>query len=286
MRILAMILIPAFITGACMSNGGKMENGLTNIKVDRDDVDARIYKVIYKRKLQLHIFYPAGYSSENPEQYPAAVSIHGGAWTQGPIEWGYGDAQFMASLGFVGIAVDYRLAGTGGITVGECMKDVNSSIRWVRTYAEELNVDPNRILAIGHSAGGHLVLSAALFPHIMEEGEEESISSLPNAVVALAPAVDLDRDNYFQSLCGPIRASACSPADHIKKLDIPVLIIHGSKDEVLPVAYTKKFAEDMKAEGNRIDLRIYPGGSHNFFYEDEKGLRFWQDLVREFVKDF
>lgn len=258
---------------------------LKNKKIERPDVDARIYKVAGRQSIELHICYPRGYSATAVSRYPVAVSVHGGGWSEGPIEWGYGDAQFMASLGFVGVAVGYRLALSGEASALDSMLDVSSAIRWVRLHAAELHVAPDRVLAIGHSAGGHMVLSAAMFPWLLSPGEDENISSVPDAVVALAPAIDIGRDPYFiERLRGDAEATDCSPLDNIRKVPSPIRIFHGSGDELLPVAPVELFTRKMREAGNDIELRIFPKGGHNFCYETERGRTFWQESVREFVR--
>lgn len=250
-------------------------------------MDARIYKTVDGRELRVHIFYPGGYSADSGKRYPAAVSFHGGAWIEGPIEWGEGDAKFMRSLGFVGIAVEYRLADNKTVSALDCIWDANSSIRWLRIHADELNIDPQRILAIGHSAGGHLSLCTAMFPGLMQEDEDSGISSVPDAVVALAPAVSLCNDKWFRNLLiGRTGAEKCSPSDNVRKLEIPVLIIQGTADECLPIRNTREFVAKMKDAENDIELIEVPNGKHGLFYDDKESIRLWHEAVAKFVSDF
>ena len=81
----------------------------------------------------------------------------------------------LSSLGIVSIAGEYRLSDQKNITPLEAMSDVRDLIRWVRENFASLGVDPNRIAAYGVSAGGHLAVSAAVFPH----ANESKISAVP-----------------------------------------------------------------------------------------------------------
>jgi acetyl esterase/lipase len=74
------------------------------------------------------------------------------------------DAKRYAGLGMVAIAGEYRLSDQKSVTPLDSMADVRDLIRWVRTKATDLSVNPHRIAAYGVSAGGHLALSAAVFP--------------------------------------------------------------------------------------------------------------------------
>jgi acetyl esterase len=282
-KTVAVALASMLALFGCANDGAATR--LENRKLTRADVDARVYKIAGGREVELHIFYPDGYRADSDSAYPVALNFHGGGWSQGPIEWGYGDARFMTELGFVGIAVGYRLALSGDASAFDSMKDAASAIRWVRTHARELNVDPNRVLAMGHSAGGHLALCSAMFPNARERGEDGRVSSVPNMVVALAPAVDVGRDGYFiERLRGQVSAIDCSPIDNVRDIGVPVLIVHGSSDEVLPLAGIERFAAAMGDAGNDIELKVFPGGKHGLFYEDPEGRKFWQTAVREFLK--
>lgn len=268
--------------------GESPESHLINEKtaVDVDSIDARYYKVAGNQKLQVHIFYPEGYEKTREQPYPVALSFHGGAWSQGPIEWGYSDARYFTSLGFVGIAIEYRLAGDGNNTALDGMKDANSSVRWVRKYASDINVDPHKVLVVGHSSGGHFAISTAMFPGFKEDSEDETISSIPDIVWAFAPAVDLTRDRFFQNLLnGSEKAKHCSPIRNIRRGLVPIHIIQGTKDEVLPISATRKFVEKMRKAGNPVTFREYESGNHCFFYEDPAGIEFCREWIEEKVRE-
>jgi len=85
--------------------------------------------------------------------FPAVVCVHGGAWISGnrkalPI------ILELASRGYVGITIDYRLATTAPFPA--CVRDVKTAVRWLRENAKAYNIDPDRIAVVGYSAGGHL----------------------------------------------------------------------------------------------------------------------------------
>lgn len=278
----SLVLINSGLLGE--SPASRLINEKTAVEVD--SIDARYYKVVGSRKLQVHIFYPEGYDKTREKPYPTALSFHGGAWSQGPIEWGYSDAQYFASLGFVGIAVEYRLAGDGSNTALDGMKDANSSVRWVRKYARDITIDPYKVLVVGHSSGGHFAISTAMFPAFKEDSEDETISSIPDIVWALAPAVDLTRDRFFQNLLsGAEQAKHCSPIRNIRPGLVPIHIIQGTKDEVLPISATKKFVKKMKKAGNPVTFREYESGNHCFFYEDPAGMEFYRKWIEEQVRE-
>lgn len=287
-KIVCILIIPIILLSCTKAEiEQEIETQLINEKIDHSSKDVRAYKLVEDRKLELHIFYPDNYDPNRNEPYPTALSIHGGGWTKGNVTWGYSEASFMASLGLIGIAVEYRLADYNNVSALDCIQDINTAVRWARIHADELNIDINRVVTIGGSAGGHLSISSAMFPYLKEENEDSDISSVPNLAFALAPAVELTKDSYYKTLLlNEAEASDCSPNSNIKKIDTPIYIFHGDVDEVVPVEYTRDFVESMKGKGNEIELWEFPGGKHNFFYEVTEGINFWHEKVEIILRDY
>jgi pimeloyl-ACP methyl ester carboxylesterase len=146
-----------------------------------------VYKKAGGRELCLHVFEPEDW--EPDDRRPCFLVIHGGGWTGGEPRRMYPFAEHFARLGLVGIGVQYRLLNAKqGTTVLDCVKDGRSAVRFVRTHAELLGVDPQKIIVSGGSAGGHVAVGTALFDGVDEEGEATDASSVPNALVLLFPA--------------------------------------------------------------------------------------------------
>ncbi|MFQ6090625.1 MAG: alkaline phosphatase family protein, partial [Candidatus Bipolaricaulia bacterium] len=95
------------------------------------------------------------YRPELPGPLPAIIFVHGGGWVGGDKRGMEPYARYFAERGYVGFAINYRLAP--GFKFPAQIEDVKCAVRWVRQHAAEYNVDPDRIGALGTSAGGHLV---------------------------------------------------------------------------------------------------------------------------------
>ena len=150
-----------------------------------------------------------------------------------------------------------------------------SSGRWVRSHAAKLGIDPQRIAAGGGSAGGHLAAATALVPNFDEASEDRSISSAPNALalfnpaVILAPADDLpmsvnDRVQRINDMMSG-KAKDISPFHFIRKDLPPSIVFHGTEDEAVPFVTVERFAQAMRAAGNRCELVPFEHESHGFF---------------------
>jgi len=174
----------------------------------------------------------------------------------------------------VAMTADYRVASRQHVKPSACVADAKSCVRWIRKNADRLGIDPNRIVAAGGSAGGHLAAATATLPGLDETGEDTSISAVPNALVLFNPALvfapfpGLEDPNYAKNFdterlgCEP---EAISPLHHVSEHLPPTLILHGRADTTVPYATVEAFAAEMKKKGNRCELVGYEGQSHGFF---------------------
>ena len=126
--------------------------------------EARIetYKSVEGTDLKMWIFEPEGHKASDSS--PAIVFFFGGGWRNGTPGQFHQQAMHLAARGMVAMAADYRVLNRQGVKVHKCVQDAKSAIRWVRTNAKRLGIDPNRLAAGGGSAGGHLAASTASLP--------------------------------------------------------------------------------------------------------------------------
>lgn len=142
-----------------------------------DSAEKILYKETPQEKLHLYLLRPA----DRPARPVAAiVYFTGGGWVKGRPTGMIGNAAWFRDLGIIGIAADYRVKKRHGTTPLECIQDAKSAIRYVRTHAAALGIDPDRIIAAGGSAGGHLA-SVTFLDGGDAPGEDRSISSNPTS---------------------------------------------------------------------------------------------------------
>ncbi|GAH69662.1 unnamed protein product, partial [marine sediment metagenome] len=210
-------------------------------------------------ELRLHIFNPSGL--DQSDKRPAIVFFFGGGWVSGSPGQFFPHCQYLASRGMVAISAEYRVKNRHGTTPLECVADGKSAVRWVRTHAGELGVDPDRIAAGGGSAGGHVAASAGIVQGLDEEHEDASVSSVPNALVLFNPVVDLSvvADRFGE------RGLAISPVRHVREDLPPTIIFHGTADQLVPIESVERFCEKMTEAGNRCELVKFEGRPHAFF---------------------
>jgi acetyl esterase/lipase len=229
----------------------------SNAQMPASVPEVMIYKSAPGAKLTAHVFRPVESATGRPR--PAIVLLHGGGWATGSPEWMYDDARFYTGQGLVAVAGEYRLSDRKTITPLEAMEDVRDLIRWVRRNAGKLAIDPHRVAIYGVSAGGHLAASAAVFPHV----EESKISSVPDALILLSPAVALVGDHWPQLLLGSRGAvKDISPVENIPGRLPPMMIVEGSADTETPLVGVQRFCDRAKQAGGACELHVYPRLGH------------------------
>lgn len=123
-----------------------------------------VYSKVADRELLLDAWVP------NKEGTHAAVLVvHGGAWRSGDRKQLGGYANALAKRGFACFAIDYRLAPNHKFPAQ--IDDCREAVKWIRSHAAEYKVDPDKLGAIGYSAGGHLVCLLATTGEAAERKE-------------------------------------------------------------------------------------------------------------------
>ena len=218
-----------------------------------------IYKKTPQVELNIFVHFPPDWKAA--DKRPAIVFFFGGGWTNGtPGQFG-AQAEYLATRGMVAARADYRVKSRQGTTPVECVEDAKSAVRWLRQKAGELGIDPDRIVAAGGSAGGHIAACTALVEGLDAKDEDKAVSSRPNALVLFNPVLDMER---LGGAGGAIdKAKEISPIRYVKKDTPPMVLFYGTKD---------KFVEDGRAMlakskevGNRVELYTAEDMPHGFF---------------------
>ena len=133
-----------------------------------------------------------------------------------------------------------------------------------------MGIDPERIVAIGASAGGNAVLSAALHPHKTEDGP----SPRPCAMILFGPISDTTTKGIGNEFfANPKDGKLLSPSSHLPQKGLPpCLIFHGKSDRVVPFELSERFAKRYRRKRNRCELMEFENAGHTFFNynSDEK----------------
>ena len=252
------------------------------------------YATIDDRELKLDLYLPT-----EVDDAPLVVWVHGGAWVMGnrypcPL-------RYLTEEGFAVASVTYRFAHQAVFPAQ--LHDCKAAVRFLRAHAEKYGYNAQRIGVAGASAGGHLVSLLGTTGNDEkthgEVGDFDEESSAVHAVYNLfgpADLINLDDDserakvrrNPIAILLGadpddePELARAADPATYIDKRDPPILIVHGTKDRVVPLSQSEYLAEKLEAAGVDHRLEIIEGAGHGGRAFRTKERR--EELVAFFTK--
>jgi acetyl esterase/lipase len=218
---------------------------------------------------------------------PAIVCIHGGGWMSGSKSAYEPIIRQFADAGYVAAAVEYRFAPTHKWPAQ--VEDVKCAVRYLRAHAKELNIDPNKIGAIGDSAGGHLALLLGLMDpkdRLEGNGGNPAMSSKVQAVVNIYGPVDLrtwhvlpeaetaaaqsfgkSSEMMLADFVGTSDRTAAlmaqaSPITYISVGDPPILTFHGTKDPIVPFDQATTLQAALEKAGVTQKLVPLEGGGH------------------------
>jgi acetyl esterase/lipase len=230
-------------------------------------VSQYVYKTVGQRTLSLTVDYPPGWNST--DKRPGIVFFFGGAWTIGSPAQFKPQSEYFAQRGLVCIRPDYRLRTKDNVELDKCVEDAFSAMRWVRGHAAQLGMDPNRIVAAGGSAGGHLAACSFFAEGISSPGDDVSISPKPDALLLYNPVLNLialrggkDTDKLVSKL-DDATLKRLSPAFLVSKETPPTLFIDGTKDRFN--AEIREFVKQSKLLGAPVDAEYSEGQPHGFF---------------------
>ncbi|QDT59730.1 Carboxylesterase NlhH [Stieleria bergensis] len=221
-----------------------------------------VYKQVDGVNREMEIYFPKGHDASK-QTVPGIILFHGGGWGAGSRVAFSDQCDYFASRGMVAATVTYRLRTkedraklpVGQSTKRVCLPDVKSAIRWFKQHANELGVDPDRIVAGGGSAGGHLCLLGTTNPGLNDPSDPQGIDTSVAAYVLFNPALSKsdakDPDVDFMQ--------------HLKSDFGPAIVFFGSEDKWLRNGWMPAAAK-MKSLGvTSVEMQIAQGQTHAFF---------------------
>ena len=166
---LSMVIAALPILAACTSPQAELSSSKSSaVPLDVEVLDGLVYGTAVDStgtevELALDVIAPVGDRGSRP----TVVFVHGGSFAFGSRNEYRSEARSWAAAGWVAVSVDYRLqsseeAGRAPVAALQAVEDVGNALRWLVANAEEYGIDPDRIVAVGGSAGGFVVLSPLL----------------------------------------------------------------------------------------------------------------------------
>lgn len=147
------------------------------------------------------------------------------------------------------------------MTPEDCVDDAFAAVRWLTDHANELGIDPDRLIASGGSAGGHLAACTALSPAV--EGAPEP--SRPAALVLFNSVLRFEGQPQLMERIGNDEAIGrrISPTLHLDANSPPTLLFYGDEDRL--IAQGREFIDRATEVGIPASLFLAEGQGHGFF---------------------
>ena len=199
-------------------------------------------------------------TAEGSGPHPVAVLLHGGFW-RAPF-----DRSLMAALavdlaqrGWATWNVEYRRGGSGG-GARQTLADVRAAVGYLSEF-DDVELDLERVVAIGHSAGGQLALCAA------EMAQLPAVISLAGVCDLVSGARERIGDGAVAEFIGgspeqcPDEYAAASPIGLVPA-PARVLLVHGDRDDRVPISQSRNYARAAAAAGADCELLELPGVDH------------------------
>lgn len=233
------------------------------------------------------------YLPETGGPWPVLVYIHGGGWTEGDKSEAQGLGEWMTGQGYAVAAVNYRLYPYGRFP--GIIQDIKCAIRFLRAHAGDYNLDPERIAALGASAGGHLAALIGTSDQSAgwDVGEFTGYSSRVQAVINTVGPTDLtarldrgDLETVVVMAFGRANLEAASPITHVSADDPPFLLLYGEKDPIVSPSHGQAFYERLVGAGVPAQLVIVANGGHNLQSLDGSETIPTQDDINTLMLDF
>jgi acetyl esterase/lipase len=202
---------------------------------------------------------------------PAILAIHGGAWRGGDKAWGSRIAREFCPSGYVVISINYRRSGRPNGTWPAQIEDVQKALRHIRANAARYRIDPERIAALGMSAGGHLATMVALRED--PAGPEGRVSVAVNLDgehdMTMAPAqVMADFNSILEDVMGHPAPWSSDELRDISTVtfvrpDVAVLTVHGAGDDNVYVAQGERIHQALQSAGAETEFIRLEGSEGN-----------------------
>ena len=270
------------------------ESKAATLSSDYDVTPNVVYLTANGYQAKLDVYQPAGDNA-----HPTLIYFHGGGWVAGDKESAVLEIVPFLQKGWAVVNVEYRLARVS--LAPAAVEDCRCALHWVYNHAADYKFDTERIVVMGHSAGGHLALTTGMLP--LSAGLDRECP--PEKEVKVAAIIDwygiTDVGDLFE---GPNKqdyavmwmgsqvnreeiAKRVSPLTYVRAGLPPILMIQGDADRIVPYTHSVRLHEALDRSGIPNELVTIPAGHHGGFSHAQTEMIYshiWAFLDRSLPK--
>jgi acetyl esterase/lipase len=246
-----------------------------------------VYTKVNEWEGKLDLYLPP----QNSKPSAVIINIHGGGWNHGVKETQGGFNTFF-KVGFAVANIEYRL--TGQATAPAAVEDTRCALLYLIKNAKELNIDVNKIIIMGGSAGGHLALMGGLLGnnHLFDNNCAGTDQIKVAAIIDKYGITDVWDWAYGKDLTSKSAtnwlgakakdeafAKSVSPINYLTKNSPPVFIVHGDADPTVPYQQSVLLHKKLIELGVKTEFITVAGGLHGKF-EKEKNTEINKAIIK------
>ncbi len=285
--VTALVLILAVVGGIYFFKKDQVQATSEEISIIQEPAEGitLLTDIQYQETEGNRCYFDIAYQDDGQAK-PLLVFVHGGSWMSGSKEEMNSFLYTFSTLGYTAVSVDYDLLNLTEALQGTCVSVtdeeacVSAALGYLAQHAEEYQIDTDRVVLIGHSAGGQLI--GHLAEQIADRPEDYAFQL--RGIVLLAAPSDLRYYLYNNIQMEGLNFSfvdlsfifdgvyGTDVIPEINKVDIlynitenlsPVLILHGSDDTLVPLSMSQNLYNALIAEGVTAELTVIPGEGHS-----------------------
>jgi acetyl esterase/lipase len=211
---------------------------------------------------------------------------------------GYEMARWLAARGFTAFVLFYRLPGEGWASGADTpLADAQRAMRLIRHRARDFQIDPERVAAMGFSAGGHVCadLAARFADKVYTPVDAaDKLSAKPHSAAPIYPVVSMDpaiahpgsRTLLLGAAPGTADEAAHSPDRNVPVDAPPHFLLHAEDDDVVPVDNTLRLHAALRARRVPVEMHLFANGGHGFGLRKAMGkpVEAWPELWRAWAR--
>lgn len=232
-----------------------------------------------------------------PAPHPVVVLVHGGCWQPGAARYLAAMGDTLKSDGIASWSIEYRRLGQPGGGWPGTYLDVGHAIDHLRGLAAPYTLDLNRVVVLGHSAGGHLAMWAGTRQHIDAKSPLFIPRPLPiRGVINLAGTIDMTANiSHMEEMCrGPVVTDMLGgtptavpdrykevSADTMLPLRVSQILIWGDHEDYVPQPLAEQYVSAATHAGDRARLVLVPQAGH---FETASPFTAAWPIVREAIR--